>query len=180
MKHHPLELDFRRAPGGAGRWLGWALLALAALAAAATVEHHTRVAEQHEAAVARQDRLEASLRKRLPRNTPADIDPATVAELKRANQVIQQLAVPWDSLFDAVEAAGTQGTHLLALTPTARDRSLRLSGEAASVDAALTYVERLAAQPALSQVHLLGYSSVERDGANVVSFSVTATWRVTP
>jgi len=180
MKHQPLALDFRRSPGAARRWLGWALLACAALAAVATVEHHTHVAAQHDAAVARHDRLEAGLGKRLPRSTPGAIDAATVAELKRANQVIQQLAVPWDSLFDAVEAASTQGTHLLALTPTARDRSLRLSGEAAQVDAVLDYVERLAAQPALSQVRLLGYSSVERDGANGVSFSLTATWRATP
>ena len=66
---------------------------------------------------------------------------------------------------------------MLALTPNARDRSVRLIGEARSMDELLAYADRLAAQPALSQVHLLGYRSVAREGVSVISFTMAATWR---
>jgi hypothetical protein len=180
VKHRALSLDFRRAPGATGRWVGWVLLALAVLTAAATAEEHARVAERHADATERYARLKADLRAHRPRPAPTDADPQTLADIRRANLVIDQLAVPWDRLFDAVEAAGTQGTQLLSLTPTARDHSLRLAGESANIDRVLAYVERLAAQPALGQVHLLGYNKVERNGAAMVSFSVAATWRSAP
>ena len=104
-------------------------------------------------------------------------DASTLAASRRANAVIDQLSVPWADLFHAVEAADASGLAVLALTPNARDRTLRLAGEARSMGELLAYVERMAAQPTLRQVHLLGYSTAVRDGVSVVTFTLAATWR---
>jgi hypothetical protein len=66
---------------------------------------------------------------------------------------------------------------LLALVPNAQDRSIRLSGETRSVPELLAYVDRVAAQPMLGQVHLLSYDTVPRDGAQVISFTLAARWQ---
>ena len=66
------------------------------------------------------------------------------------------------------------------MAPNARDRSLRLTGEIRSIDPLFDYVDRLAAQPALGQVHLQGYSTVVRDGASVVAFTVAGAWLQRP
>jgi hypothetical protein len=53
-----------------------------------------------------------------------------------------------------------------------------LSGEARSVPDLLAYVDRLAALRTLEEVRLEGYETVVRDGVDVVSFTVAASWRL--
>jgi hypothetical protein len=62
------------------------------------------------------------------------------------------------------------------MTPDAKERSLRLAGEARTMPELLAYVDRLAAQPGLRQVHLLGYDRVVREGTEVVAFTLLARW----
>lgn len=180
MTVRPLQLDFRRPPRSAWRWFGWALLACAAVATAALSERHAQLAQRHAAAQEQHTGLSDRLRLRAPRSSVAAPDAQTLADVRRANAIIDQLTVPWDSLFDSIEAADSRGLGLLALTPTARDRTLRLSGEARGVPELLAYVERLSEQRSLSQVHLLGYSSAQREGAQIVSFTIAATWKGQP
>lgn len=180
MTSAALQLDFVRPVASAWRWVGWLMLAAAVLGVVAWSEVYSQVAQAREAAQGRHDRVEARLRGNGPRRAVAAPDAQTLADVQRANMVIDQLAVPWDDLFNAVEAADARGLSLLSLTPNARDRSLRLVGESQSIDELLDYVDRLAAQPTLSQVHLLGYSTPVRDGVSVVSFNLAATWRSPP
>lgn len=180
MKPQRLQLDFKRRASGTWRWFGWALLLAAGVGAAALAERHAQLEQGHAAAQARHDRLSQQLRARAPRVAFASPDAKTAADVRRANAIIDQLTVPWDGLFDAVEAADARGLGLLALAPTARDRTLRLAGEARTVAELLAYVESLAAQPALGQVHLLGYNTAVRDGASIVSFTMAATWKAPP
>jgi len=175
-----LQLDFRRAASTPWRWLGWALLVLAALAAVAFGDHYAAIELRHATALGRAESLNEQQHAKRPRRTAAVADPLEIASLKRANVIIEQLTVPWDGLFDAFEAADSRDLGLLSLTPNARDRSVRLTGESRSMQALLAYVERAAAQPALGQVHLLGYNTVQRDGVDVVSFTLAATWRPAP
>lgn len=180
MTARALQLDFRRPARSGWRWLGWALLAAAVAAALALGERHALLAQSHAAAQERHARLAERMRARAPQRATAAPDAQTLADIRRANLVIDQLTVPWDGLFDAVEAADARGLGLLALAPTARDRTLRLSGEVRSVLELLAYVERLAAQPALGQVHLLGYNSALREGTSIVTFTMAATWKAQP
>ena len=173
----PLQLDFRRTPTSRLRWLGWGALGAALLCGVAVFELYTDSARRHDIAKNGRDRLAEQLRVVQPRRAAETVDVQTLADVKRANAVIDQLTVPWDALFAAVEAADTRSLALLSLTPNARDRTLRLGGEARTIDAVLAYVDKLAAQPLLGQVHLLGYAPVVRDGVSVVGFTLAATWR---
>lgn len=176
----PLPLDFRQAPRSAWRWVGWLLLAGGAAAAVALAEQHEQIAARQTSLQAQHDRLSERVQARAPRRVAAAPDPRTQASIRRANAIIDQLTVPWEGLFDAVEGADSSGLGLLAMTPTARDRSVRLSGEGRSVPDVLAYVERLSDQAGLGQVHLVGYSTVPREGASIVSFTLAATWKAQP
>lgn len=180
MKPQPLQLDFRRAPSSRWRWCGWALLAGAVGVAATLADRHAQIEQAHMAAQQHHERLSERLRARAPRSAATSPDAQTLADIRRANAVIDQLTVPWDGLFDAIEAADARGLGLLALTPSARDRTLRLSGEVRTVPELLAYVESLAAQPMLGRVHLQGYTTTVRDGASIVSFTLAASWKAQP
>jgi hypothetical protein len=180
MSVSPFQLDFRRPPRSSWHWLGWVLLAAVVAVATVLAEQHALLAQRHAAAQEHHAAVSQRLSARAPRRSVAAPDAQLLAEVRRANTIIDQLTVPWDGLFDAVEAADARGLGLLSLTPTARDRTLRLSGEARGVPELLAYVERLSEQPALGQVHLLGYSNTQREGAPIVSFTIAATWKGQP
>lgn len=179
MSATPLQLDFvRRAPAPA-RWGAWALLLLLAGACVPLADAYSRAVEQRDRAQEQLDRLSRASPPRPSRRATAP-DPQALAELQRANGVIDQLAVPWEELFDTLEAADARRVAVLSLAPNARDRSLRLAGEARVMDDLLAYVSRLAQRPTLAQVHLLGYTTSLRDGVPVISFTVAASWRPAP
>jgi len=175
-----LQMDFRRPPTSRWRRAGWAVLAVAVAAAAAVASAYSETDQAHSDALVRGARLAQQDRGASPRRAVPAADPQLLADLRSANTVIDQLTIPWDELFDAIESAGSRDLGLLALTPNARDRSVRLAGEALSIEQVLAYVDRLAAQPALSRVHLLGYNAVQRDGVSAVAFTLAATWRQSP
>ena len=172
-----LQLDFKRPPASRARWLGWLVLAAALPAVVLTSEAYSHADQTRELAQSRHAHLHGRLQAYSPQRAAMPPDATTLAAIRRANAVIDQLAVPWADLFGAVEAADARGLSVLSLTPNARDRMLRLAGEARSMGELLAYVERMAAQPALRQVHLLGYSTAVRDGVSVVSFTLAATWQ---
>ncbi|HSV70550.1 MAG TPA: hypothetical protein VLI72_10580 [Methylibium sp.] len=177
MSADALPIDFRRAPLPRGRWAGWLALLAAALLAAVVAQRYGEIDERRAAAEQRHELLAARRQGAAAQRAVAPPDPRTLAALQRARLIIDELALPWLGLLDAVESADAAGLGLLSLQPNARDRSVRLVGEARTLAEVLAYVERLAAQPALQQVHLLGYKSLVRDGANIVSFQVAATWK---
>jgi Tfp pilus assembly protein PilN len=171
-----LELEFSSRGAGRWRWSAWFALLVAAGLAVWLAELHAATSEELDALQARNKLLHKRLRPaRAPRSAAAD--PAFAQKIQRANAVIEQLALPWEALFQAVEAVDPRGLGLLSLTPDAANQSLRLSGEARGMSELLDYVQGLAAQPGLSQVHLLDYETVARDGANVISFTLAATWK---
>lgn len=180
MRQVRLQLDFRRRANSPWRWLGWFLLAVAVVAVVRFSNRYAEIEQRHAAALSRAESLNDRQRDASPRRAAEVTDPQTVASLKRANVIIEQLTVPWDGLFDAFEAADSRKLGLLSLTPNARDRSVRLAGESRSMDDLLAYVDRVAAQPALGQVHLLGYNTAQRDGVSLLSFTLAATWRQSP
>lgn len=180
MRAPPLQLDFVQRPGSAWRGVGWGVLVAAVGVAIGFANQHADAQQRHATALSRHDRLETRLRVTGPRRAPALPDAQALADLRRANAIIDQLTVPWDTLFDAVEAADARGLGVLSLAPNARERTVRLAGESRSMNELLAYLERLAAQPALGQAHLLGYSTAQRDGVELVSFSLAATWRQLP
>ena len=180
MRSALLQLDYRRAPTSPWRRVGWSLLALAAIATAIVAAGYARIADHHALVVARAQKLAERMSAASPKRSTPPPDARTLGEVVRARAIVDELTVPWTDLFEAVEAADAKPLGLLALTPNSRDRSLRMAGEARSVIDVLEYVERMARQPALGQVHLLGYQTVVREGVPVVSFTLAASWRQQP
>jgi hypothetical protein len=177
MSAAPFELEFYGPPRPRWRWLGWAMLVAAVMGGFAVSEQLSAASQRHAVAESRHDQLSERLRVKAPRRAAVAPDPQTLADVQRANLIIDQLTVPWDELFDAVEAADARGLAVLSMTPNARERSLRLAGEARSMTDLLAYVSRVAEQPLLGQVHLQGYNTVAREGVTVVAFTLAATWR---
>jgi len=176
MKTPALQLDFVRQPARPWNRAAWLLLALAALIALLLTAQSQALQQRVDALQARKalpgQRAAATRERKEPALSPADAE----RRVARANKVIDELAVPWSELFRAFEAADAPGVGLLSLLPNGAEGTIRLGGEAASVPQLLVYVERLVAQPALAQVHLLGYETVERDGRPVITFTVAARW----
>ena len=181
MTPSALQLDFRRPAVSRGRWIGWGALMAVVVGVVVVSEAYGDAAQTHQLAQSRHDQLEARSQQRTPgrdaSRSAAIADAQTQADIRRANAVIDRLVVPWDELFIALEGADARGIGLLSLTPNARDRTLQLVGEARTMDELLAYVERMAMQSGLRQVHLQSYSVAARDGVPVVSFTLAATWQ---
>jgi hypothetical protein len=176
-----LRLDFAAAPGAPSRRAGWLLLAAGAAAAAMAASAHEQVTLQ---AQERLDTLERLERRERTAQAPAAADPAQARRLAQARAVADELLVPWERLFAALEspaAAPPRGVLLLAITPAPAQRSLRIAAQAPTLDAALRYAERLAALPVLAQVHLVDTAPEEpaADGGASpgLAFTVQAAWQ---
>lgn len=170
----PVLIDF--APAGAARllartglmtWLGLAL-GLAACASAVSALATMR-ADQRDLAV-------RAARDHRPAAVVAAPAPAIAAErINAVNAVVMQLNLPWDGLRAALVHAASPGVALLALTPDARRRNLRLSAQAVSAGAMVDYVARLKREALLRSVVLTHH---ERDDADngALRFELTLTW----
>lgn len=176
MKTAALELEFLAGAGGRPRRVAWLALALSVAFAAWIGERHSQSQQQLESLQARQDELQQRLRPAADARLGA-LTAEAPKRIEQANAVIERLTLPWEDLFRAVEAADSRSMALLSLEPNARDMTLRIAGEARSIGDLLAYVDRLALQPCLKQVQLVGFDTVQRDGVAVVSFTLAARWK---
>ena len=175
-----MQLTFLAPPAARGRVAAVLLLSFAAGAAALTARQHEHLQQQLESLQAQHTRLLARVADpRVPATAPSSrpLDAATARRLAQARAVVEPLAVPWEPLFAALESVPTRGVQLQELVPDAAARTLRLAGEAPSLPVVLAYMDRLAAQPLLGQVHLVSSQPLEREGAAVLGFALLATWR---
>jgi len=168
-----LELDFV-AGGRRGRWLGIGLLAIAAVATAKLADMYAesqREVEQIEAHIAQIERRANGISLGAPK-----LADATIQEIRHANQVIDQIKLPWDRLFRAVESVANGRVALLGITPDQAGGTVELSAEAADLEAMFDYVKRLQRAPSLARVYLLNHQVNARDPLRPVRFTVTASW----
>jgi Tfp pilus assembly protein PilN len=168
-----MRVDLDYVPrAGRGRRPGIALLAVAALIAAKQADLY--VSAKHEAVQleARVSRLES----RADQPKAAALPESTIREIRRANDVIEQIALPWDRLFGAVEASAGEKVALLGITPDQKSGTVEVTGEAADLNAMFDYVKRLQRQPSLARVYLLNQKLNDQDAQRPVRFTVTASW----
>lgn len=113
---------------------------------------------------------------RQPRNTAAN--PTDIAMRKEEMLAVQaamaELALPWDSLFAALEGIEAPGVKLLAVEPDSRQGKLRITAEAAETGEIVEYVQALDTQPMLQEVFLLRQ---ERKEAGPYVFNIEAVWQ---
>lgn len=78
-------------------------------------------------------------------------------------QVARELNTPWAALLDALETGTPDNVALVSIEPDARDGSVRLQAEAATLDALLAYARELDAQPLFQSVDLVKHETNEQD-----------------
>jgi hypothetical protein len=177
MKPARIDLEFRPHTPWWLRGLGWALLAVGVGLMVWLGGLQEAADQQRDDARTRLAALQASREPEPASQADTEHEQETERKVQRANAVIDRLALPWDALFRSVEVAGGKGMGLLTMAPNPEDHSLRLSGEASTIDEVLGYIERLGTQPMLSHVHLVSFDTLTRDGTNVIGFVVAAQWR---
>ncbi|MFA6971933.1 MAG: PilN domain-containing protein [Gallionella sp.] len=104
----------------------------------------------------------------------------TALEIKHANEVLQQLTLPWGKLFQAIESSSDKQVALLAMDPDAEKHVVKISGEAKNIAAVLDYIKRLAAQEVFSSVYLQSHQIQQLDPEKPVRFVLLAAWKVSP
>ena len=97
-------------------------------------------------------------------------------EVAQANEVLAQLALPWGGLFDDMEASQGGTVALLAIEPDPKARTVRITGEAKSYAAMLSYVASLQHKRSLTDVYLQNHHVEERIAEHPVRFTVGAAW----
>lgn len=157
-------------------WVGAALLGLAAGALALSGGYYYHTLDRIGYWEARSGQVEGDS----ARHTAAsqrDMQ-ETALEIRHANQVLAQITIPWDSLFQAVEWSSGKNIALLTIEPDAEKHQVKISGEAKNISALWDYMEHLAAQDAFSRVVLRSHQVERRELENPVRFVLLVEWRV--
>lgn len=176
MAHRALALDFKQT---ARHWSasGLLLLVCGALALAYTANLERTLTGQIELAEARLETL--AKRGKIKPAQPLDAQELQ-QEIRQANEILQQLALPWDPLFKAVEATSEQEIALLSIQPDVAKHIVRIGGEAKDFDALLAYITRLEQSHVLDHVYLTSHEIRTQDAEKPVRFSLLANWTVQP
>lgn len=121
--------------------------------------------------------LQQQKAKRQPRTPVTHVDKVTQPEVKQVNAVLRQLDLPWEQLFDALEAADNPDIALLSLQPNVSGKTVRLTGEARDLVAVVEYVQALELESVLKHAHLVSYKTRQDHPYHPIVFSVSATWQ---
>lgn len=162
-------------------WAGPALLALTLMALTLTVVYYV---ELNDEVVSWEDRLDhierrqglASAAGRAGGHGVEDM----AQEVKRANEVLRQLTLPWDELFKAVESAAGKEVALLVMEPNAEKHVVKISGETKDLAKLLKYITQLEEQDVFGQVYLQSHQVQQQNPDKPVRFSLLAVWREKP
>ena len=103
----------------------------------------------------------------------ARMDESARQEIQRANEVIDQLALPWDRLFRAVEGVAVGQVTLLGIAPDARTGTVQIRAQTPDSESMFAYVQRLELHSDLAEVYLLEH---QREKRGPLRFVVTASW----
>lgn len=164
------RLDLDLAPPRTRPVVVWVLLAAAAVLAADAVQRHGELAD------ALDEAQSDAVRRDTRRPRAVTVDAATTRDFRQAEQVIDRLALPWDTLFRAIEGAAGQRVALLSMEPDARKGEVALGGEAADYAAVIDYVERLGQPGLLQGVHLVRHELREDEPGRPMRFVIVGRW----
>lgn len=170
-------LQLELAPRAQRPWLLGLSLAAAAFVAVDTLWQAQRLRDDLAAAQAAQAERRLNVGAAAPSPALALSNPELARGIREAEQVVQRLAQPWDTLFQAIEAATTPRVALLAVEPDTASTTVAISGEAADHKAVIEYLHRLGAEGRFHGVHLLRHELRSDDPQRPIAFTLQAQWR---
>ncbi len=169
-----LELDYVVAPRRP-LWLGLLLLAVALGIAVDLVKRFGAARDER----SRIETTQGLLNTDRPAAKAAPVERLD-EQVKAAETIVRQLTLPWATLIEVLEGATTKDVAVLQVLPEAQQRVLRITAEARHHKAMLQYVQKLAANRALEEVHLLNHQVQTDDPQKPLQFSLQATFKVGP
>lgn len=172
-----LALDFRHKPRHWTR-TGLLLLVIGAAWLVQVVNTERTLSGQIELAEARRESM-ARHGKMKPAQPPPDAA-ALQQQIHQANEILQQLALPWNALFQTLESTREKDIALLSIQPDAAKHRVRISGEAKSLEILLAYIARLEQGRVLDHVYLTSHEVRTQDAQQPVRFTLVANWVVRP
>lgn len=98
-------------------------------------------------------------------------------ELNSANDVLLQMGLPWETLFQKLESASNDNIALLAIDPDSNKGKIRISGEAKDFDALLEYIRILQKTDFFINVYLQHHQIQELDPEKPIRFTLDASWK---
>lgn len=174
-----LRLDYQK--NKAFPWGGTILLALALGVLIMTGAYYLELNSQAANWEAKAERIEQSSRRQVPDGRSGSrVAENLVLEVKHANEVLRQLSLPWEGLFQAVELSGGKDVALLALEPDTENRRVKISGEAKNMATLLNYIKQLEQRDVFGTVYLQNHQVQQQDPDKPVRFALLAAWRVKP
>lgn len=172
-----LHLDYQRSIKPFP-WAGLLLLVLALLALIATGMYYRNLSAQVTLWESKADRIEHAAQRQLPAGQSSEPMTADlVLEVKHANEILRQLGMPWDNLFQTLESVGSKDVTLLVLEPDMEKRLVKISAEAKNMAAMLHYIRQLENRDVLGTVYLQSHHVQLQDPEKPVRFELLAVWR---
>lgn len=167
-----LRLDYQRSPQPVSAG-GFLLLALALALLLASGFYYSDLSAQSALLEATSGQIERRAQgEQLSERAAA----ALALEVKRANEVLRQLTMPWGGLFQTLETAAGKDVALLTLEPDTDKRQVKISGEAKDMTALLDYMKRLENRDAFGTVYLQSHHVQLQDPDKPVRFVLQAMW----
>lgn len=169
MSMVPVTLDFR-ASAASGSRLGKALALIGALALIAAAVVFAQLAY-------RQFDLQNQVSRHKAEQRRLQNAGLAAAAIDPDGQIARQLTRPWQKLLLAIESASDPRVTLLEIRPDPGRRTIRLVADAATLEEALAYLQRLQKLPELTRPHLVNYT-VLPPGAETpgLRFIIQAEW----
>lgn len=96
-------------------------------------------------------------------------------EISAVKTVMEELSIPWETLFSTLENLNVSKVKLVAIEPNLKQRKLRLTAEVADTDNMLRYMEAMARQPIFKEVMLITHEYAE-NSLMPIHFVVEARW----
>jgi hypothetical protein len=173
-----LQLDFINQ--SAFSISSWSLAGLIALLASLVVVTFTW--QRYEASMLEQNALKFKMdqmnRHLVHDKTPLPIVKSEISpeQIRQIQTTVEALTLPWNELLQGIEKSDMQDIALLSLEPNGKKQQVTISGEAKNLQTALSYIQKLEAQPILEKVYLQKYNIDEANLFKPVKFTLIAQW----
>ena len=161
--------------------IDYGLLLLGLLFLVTTVMHLKSIIEETTNWETQVDRFEQlQQQKRAPRASSPRASQETQQELKQAREIMKQLNLPWEMLFDSLEYAVTKDIALLSVQPNVANQSIRINGEARNLVALTDFVEAIEREAFFENAYVLSYKVKQENPHRPILFSLITSWIETP